>query len=196
MLKSEIPADMSFKTVSRDFSISTSVNAISKFTCASWHIFIWKQDKSVFRFFTESCGNRSLGARLRTRKVRGRDAALPAPLLSAFEMLVGRGTVGALPQTPQGTLSLDPARGRRKGTKSPLDPFSRLSWSRFHAPPACSFWGLRLSPCLFPRLSVKNRFSVMLCAQSGFSAPAAGNTIHADSRSRRASRRCRRSSAR
>ena len=32
-------------------------------------------------------------------------------------------TVGALPQTPAGTLSLHPARGRRKGTKSPLDPF-------------------------------------------------------------------------
>ena len=79
------------------------------------------------------------GARLRTRKVTGRDASLPAPLLSVFKMLVARGTVGALPQTPQGTLSLDPARGRRKGTKSPLDPFSRLSWSRFHAPSACSF---------------------------------------------------------
>ena len=37
--------------------------------------------------------------------------------------LAGRGTVGALPQTPAGTLSLHPARGRRKGTKSPLDPF-------------------------------------------------------------------------
>ena len=96
-------------------------------------------------------------ARLRTRKVRGRDASLPAPLLAASLGLVGRGTVGALPQTPQGTLSLDPARGRRKGTKSPLDPFSRLSWSRFHAPSACSFLALRLSPCLLPQLSVKNR---------------------------------------
>ena len=159
MPKSEIPADMSFETVSRDFSISTSVNAISRFACASWHIFIWKQDKSVFRFFMESWENRSLGARLRTRKVRCRDAALPAPLLSAFEMLVGLGTVGALPQTPQGTLSLDPARGRRKGTKSPLDPFSRLSWSRFHASSACSFLALRLSPCLLPQLSMKNHFS-------------------------------------
>ncbi len=119
---------MSFKTVSRDFSISTSVNAISRFACASWRIFIWKQDKSVFRFFTESWGKSSLGARLRTRKVRGRDASLPAPLLAASLGLVGRGTVGALPQTPQGTLS--------------LDPFSRLSWSRFHAPSACSFLGL------------------------------------------------------
>ena len=95
------------------------------------------------RLFTDSCGKSSLGARLRTRKVRGRDASLPAPLLSAFEMLVARGTVGALPQTPQGTLS--------------LDPFSRLSWSRFHAPSACSFLVLRLSPCLLPQFSVKNR---------------------------------------
>ena len=70
-------------------------------------------------------GKSSLGARLRTRKVTGRDASLPAPLLSVFKMLVARGTVGALPQTPQGTLS--------------LDPFSRLSCSRFHAPSACSF---------------------------------------------------------
>ena len=109
-------------------------------------------------FFTESWGKSSLGARLRTRKVTGRDASLPAPLLATSLGLVGRGTVGALPQTPQGTLSLDPARGRRKGTKSPLDPFSRLSWSRFHAPSACSFLVLRLSPCLLPQLSVKNLF--------------------------------------
>ena len=60
----------------------------------------------------------SLGARLRTREVTGRDASLPAPLLSAFDKLVARGTVGALPQTPQGTLSLDPARGN-----CPLTPF-------------------------------------------------------------------------
>ena len=101
-------------------------------------------------FFTESWGKSSLGARLRTRKVRGRDAALPAPLLTASLGLVGLGTVGALPQTPQGTLSLAPARGRRKGTKSPLDPFSRLGWSHFHAPSVCSFLVLRLSPCLLP----------------------------------------------
>ena len=128
-------------------------------------------------------GKSSLGARLRTRKVTGRGASLPAPLLSAFAMLVACGTVGALPQTPQGTLSLEPARGRRKGTKSPLDPFSRLSWSRFHAPSACSFLGLRLSPCLLPLLSVKSPFfSALLsihyrsaepasCAAGRFSAP-------------------------
>ena len=53
----------------------------------------------------------SLRALLRERKVTGRDASLPAPWLSAFSILVARRTVGALPQTPQGTLSLDPARG-------------------------------------------------------------------------------------
>ena len=42
----------------------------------------------------------SWGALLRERKVTGRDASLPAPWLSAFSILVARGTVGALPQTP------------------------------------------------------------------------------------------------
>ena len=67
-----------------------------------------KREAAFFRFFTESWGKSSLGARLRTRKVTGRDASLPAPLLAASLGLVERGTVGALPQTPQGTLSLDP----------------------------------------------------------------------------------------
>ena len=53
-----------------------------------------------------------LWARLRTREVTGRDASLPAPFVVFFFGMVTRGTVGALPQTPQGTLSLDPARGR------------------------------------------------------------------------------------
>ena len=52
----------------------------------------------------------SWGALLRERKVTGRDASLPAPLLAASFELSTRKTVGALPQTPQGTLSLDPAR--------------------------------------------------------------------------------------
>ena len=77
----------------------------------------------------------SLGALLRKREVTGRDASLPAPLLAASLKLNARGTVGALPQTPQGTLSLDPARGN-----FPLDPFARLSWSRFHAASACCFF--------------------------------------------------------
>ena len=80
----------------------------------------------------------SLGARLRTREVTGRDASLPAPLLSAFGILVARGTVGALPQTPPEAPPLDSARGRRKGTKSPpLTPFARLSCSLFLTSSAC-----------------------------------------------------------
>ena len=47
---------------------------------------------------------------------QGRFAA--CALLTCPLGLVGRGTVGALPQTPQGTLSLDPARGN-----CPLTPF-------------------------------------------------------------------------
>ena len=82
-------------------------------------------------------GKSSLGALLRERKVTGRDASLPAPLLSAFGILVARGTFGALPQTPQGAPPLDPARGKRKGPKSPLDPSARLSWSIFLTSSAC-----------------------------------------------------------
>ena len=66
-------------------------------------------------------GKSSLGARLRTRKVTGRDASLPAPLLSAFGILVVRGTVGALPQTPPEAPPLDSARGN-----FPLDPFRAI----------------------------------------------------------------------
>ena len=64
-----------------------------------------------------SSGQSSLGALLRERKVTGRDASLPAPLLLASLGLVALGTVGALPQTQQGALPLDPARG-----KPPLTP--------------------------------------------------------------------------
>ncbi len=94
----------------------------------------------------------------RAKLLAGTLRCLRLLLTSSFE-LSARGTVGALPQTPQGTLSLDPARGRRKWTKSPLDPFSRLSWSHFHAPSACSFLVLRLSPCLLPQHSVKNQIT-------------------------------------
>ena len=46
-------------------------------------------------------------------------------------------------------VALNPTRDRREGTKSPLDPargnfpldpFSRLSWSRFHTSSACGFF--------------------------------------------------------
>ena len=103
-------------------------------------------------FFTESWGKSSLRARLRTRKVTGRDASLPAPLLAASLGLVERGTVGALPQTPQGTLSLDPARGN-----CPLTPFRDWVGRTFMLLPRAAFEGLCLSPCLFPQLSVKSQ---------------------------------------
>ena len=61
------------------------------------------------------------GAHLRMRKVTGRDASLPAPLLSAFGILVARKTVGALPQTLPEALPLDSARGN-----FPLDPFRAI----------------------------------------------------------------------
>ena len=80
----------------------------------------YKGDKKENNGSSRNLGGRAAwGARLRTRKVRGRDASLPAPLLTASLGLVGRGTVGALPQTPQGTLSRDPARGN-----CPLTPFA------------------------------------------------------------------------
>ena len=75
---------------------------------------IWRDNAQVV-------GRAAWGAHLRMRKVTGRDASLPAPLLAVSLELVVRGTVGALPQTPQGTLSLDPARGN-----FPLDPFRAI----------------------------------------------------------------------
>ena len=136
-------------------------------------------------------GKTCLGARLRTRKVTGRDALLPAPLLSAFEMLVARGTVGALPQTPQGTLSLDPARGRRKGMKSPLDPFARLRWSHSLNSSACGFFILPPPMLLMFAASPANPHSP---SQSAHSDRAASSlpppAIHTASAPRRRAGQC------
>ena len=136
-------------------------------------------------------GKTCLGARLRTRKVTGRDALLPAPLLAAFLALVSRPAVGALPQTPQGTLSLDPARGRRKGTKSPLDPFARLHWSHSLNSSACC------SPILLPPLpqapatSPANPHSPSQSAHSGRAASSLPPpAIHTASAPRRRAGRC------
>ena len=57
----------------------------------------------IWRDNVQVVGKASWGARLRTRKVTGRDASLPAPLLTVPFELVGRETVGALPQTPPRT---------------------------------------------------------------------------------------------
>ena len=73
-------------------------------------------------------GKSSLGALLRKREVTGRDASLPALLLSAFSILFARGTVGALPQPPQGTLSLDPAKGQSP-SRHPLTGYP--AWKHF-----------------------------------------------------------------
>ena len=102
----------------------------------TWFLSLQGRQKGKQWFFTESWGKSSLGARLRTRKVRGRDASLPAPLLTASLGLVGRGTVGALPQTPQGTLSLDPARGN-----CPLTPFRDWVGRTFMLLPRAAFGG-------------------------------------------------------
>ena len=63
---------------------------------------------------------------LREREVTGRDASLPAPLLSALGILVARETIGALPQTPPEALPLDSARGN-----FPLDPFRAIELVAF-----------------------------------------------------------------
>ena len=70
-------------------------------------------------------GKSSLGALLRKREVTGRDASLPAPLLAASLKLSARKTVGALPQTPQGT--------DEKGRSPPLTPQGTLSLDPFLA---------------------------------------------------------------
>ena len=86
--------------------------------------YVWKTSNSVapiWRDNVQVVERAAWGARLRTREVTGRDASLPAPLLSAFAILVARGTVGALPQTPPEAPPLDSARGN-----FPLDPFRAI----------------------------------------------------------------------
>ena len=94
----------------------------------------------------------SLGALLRKREVTGRDASLPAPFAGGF-LWNGHPTSswGVAPNPSRDAVPA-PCKGQL-----PLDPSARLSWSRFHAPSACSFLALRLSPCLLSQLSVKNR---------------------------------------
>ena len=75
----------------------------------------------IWRDNVQQGGKSSLGALLRERKVTGRDASLPAPLLAVPFELVARETVGALPQTPAEAPPLHPARGN-----FPLDPFRAI----------------------------------------------------------------------
>ncbi len=71
--------------------------------------------------------------------------------------------LGRCPKPHKGRCPLPLQGADEKGRSPPPDPFSRLGWSRFHAPSACSFRGLRLSPYLLPQLSVKNQKSGARC---------------------------------
>ena len=124
-------------------------------------------DNRIIWFFTEAWEGSSLGARLRTRKVRGRDASLPAPLLSAFKMMVARRTVGALPQTPQGTLSLDPARGN-----CPLTPFRDWVGRTFMLLPRAAFVASPKPLFAPPTFRENLLFSTSSPRQSGTNSPA------------------------
>ena len=93
----------------------------------------------IFRFFTETWGKSSLGARLRTRKVTGRDASLPAPLLAASLGLVGRGRVGALPKPHKGRCPLTLQGEDEKGRSPPLTPFRDWIGRAFMLLPRAAF---------------------------------------------------------
>ena len=67
-------------------------------------------------------GKTCLGARLRTRKVAGRDTLLPAPLLAAFLVLVSRPAVGACPKPHKGRCPLTLQGADEKGRSPPLTP--------------------------------------------------------------------------
>ena len=106
-------------------------------------------------------------------------------------VMVTRGTVGALPQTLPEALSLDPARGRRKGTKSPLDPFARLRWSHSLNSSACGFFILPPPMLLMFAASPANPHSP---SQSAHSDRAASSlpppAIHTASAPRRRAGQC------
>ncbi len=114
------------------------------------------------------CGStRNLGGRAAWGRVCGR-AKLLAGTLRCLHLCwrlpwdwSDEGQLGRCPKPHKGRCPLTLQGADEKGRSPPLDPFSRLSWSRFHAPSACSFLALRLSPCLLPQLSVKNLFGGM-----------------------------------
>ena len=102
------------------------------------------------RFFTESwgraawgrvCGRAKLGAgTLRCLRLCWR---LPWDWLEAEQL-------GRCPEPHKGRCPLTLQGADEKGRSPPLDPFSRLSWSRFHAPFACSFFGASPKPLFAP----------------------------------------------
>ena len=58
-------------------------------------------------------------------------------------------------------------RQTKRDEVPPLDPSARLSWSRFHAPSACSFWCFAEAFACSPRLSVKNQKVPRIVRDSG-----------------------------
>ena len=80
-------------------------------------------------------GMSSLGARLRTREVRGRDASLPALCLTVPLEWSPVEQLGRCPKPHKGRCPLT-----LQGEIFPLTPFARLSWARFHTSSACCFF--------------------------------------------------------
>ena len=90
------------------------------------------------------CGRAKLGAgTLRCLRLCWR---LPWDWLDAEQL-------GRCPQPHKGRCPLTLQGADEKGRSPPLDPFSRLSWSRFHAPFACSFFGASPKPLFAPPLN-------------------------------------------
>ena len=58
-------------------------------------------------------------------------------------------------------------RQTKRDEVPPLDPSARLSWSRFHAPSACSFWCFAEAFVCSPKLSVKNQKIPRIVRDSG-----------------------------
>ena len=137
-------------------------------------------------------GKSSLGALLRKRKVTGRDASLPAPFV-VFSLW------NSHPWSSWG-VAPNPTRDRREGTKSPLDPargnfpldpFSRLSWSRFHTSSACGFFILPPPMLLMFAASPANPHSPSQSAHLGRAASSLPPpAIHTASAPRRRAGQC------
>ena len=150
MPKSEIPADMSFKTVSRDFSI---LYQRMLFPDSPAHLGAFSSGNRIKAFFGSS---RNLGGRAAWGRVCGR-AKLGAGTLRCLHLCwrlpwnwSDAKQLGRCPKPHKGRCPLALQGADEKGRSPPLDLSARLGWSRFHASSACSFLVLRLSPCLPP----------------------------------------------
>ena len=159
--------------------------------CSAFGVLGGRSVAPIWRDHVELMGQAALGricgcAQLLAGTLR----CLRLLLTSSFE-LSARPIVGAVPQTPQGTLSLDPARGRRKGTKSPLDPFARLRWSHSLNSSACGFFILPPPMLLMFAASPANPHSPSQSAHLGRAASSLPPpAIHTASAPRRRAGQC------